>query len=89
MIIHNGPVNDKLKEDLSALGQSCDDIANSLKKRGIKGYLFKAGYCPIANYLHVKGYNNVTAFDEIIVDAGNVTAQINTPRAVRRIKVQW
>lgn len=45
---------EKCLQDLEKLGNSPDDIANSLKSAGIKGIRGISTSCPIANYLKSK-----------------------------------
>lgn len=50
---------------LDALGADCDQVAESLSRRGISGYAGNVSRCPVANYLtaELDGAWCVTAAD--------------------------
>ena len=47
-------------EKLNILGSSHEEIALSLKKLGIKGYVRSVCNCPLANYYKSLGYKHVS-----------------------------
>ena len=48
---------------LNGLGQTRDDIANALRRKGIKGTRATSEMCPLANYLHEQ-------FPEVVLQVG-------------------
>jgi hypothetical protein len=53
-----------IREDLKALGDDENKVANTLRSLGIKGERFGAHSCPIFNYLKRQGHTNVIGVDE-------------------------
>lgn len=49
-------VDNKLRSVLRALGEDADQVAETLRQKGIKGKLEKSDCCPIANYLTSRGF---------------------------------
>jgi hypothetical protein len=46
----------KLLKEIQALGNTADEVANTLRTLGCKGQSMEADSCPIARYLILKGY---------------------------------
>jgi hypothetical protein len=52
-----------IQQDLEALGETSDQVADKLRKLGIKGDRFSPTSCPIYNYLCKQGHDTVCSVD--------------------------
>lgn len=76
------PVLD-LDEDLHVLGATANEVANSLRRLGIKGQRRIGRNCPIAKYLRLRGHDIIAATANFIHTSYDGTPPPTpTPRAV-------
>lgn len=84
---------DGIRAALAKLGETADDMAESLREAGITGIREDGEACPLANYLRREGFDDLNVTRDHIEDAGTDCDpgrwQMPTPPTARTFIVRF